>query len=93
MIAQQESTPISDPYSLFLFAMNSPVTRDRYTTRLKRFFRFIGIEGEIEEQCGVFVEGSMNDPKFHFRNIVSFLKSQKERVDRRDNRLDSKKLR
>ena len=51
------STSEQDPYSLFLYAMNSPVTRDRYTTRLKRFFVFIGIEGtSIEERCRVFVE-------------------------------------
>jgi len=32
------SSSSSDPYSLFLYTMNSPVTRDRYTTRLSIFF-------------------------------------------------------
>jgi hypothetical protein len=34
-----------DPYSIFKYALNSPVTRDRYITRLNRFFTLIGIEG------------------------------------------------
>jgi hypothetical protein len=29
----------SDPYSMFIFAMNAPQTREKYVTRLKRFFR------------------------------------------------------
>jgi hypothetical protein len=35
---QQEDVGCLDPYSIFKYAMNSPVTRDRYTTRLDRFF-------------------------------------------------------
>jgi hypothetical protein len=35
----------------FLFAMNSPVTGERYSTRLRSFFVYIGIEGAtLEEQ-------------------------------------------
>jgi integrase len=75
---------ISDPYSIFLYAMNSPVTRDRYTTRFRRFFSFIGIEGDVEEQCRVFIEKSVKDPQFPFGNIVSFLQAQKERVDKKE---------
>jgi hypothetical protein len=33
-----------DSYSVFQFAVNSPVTRDRYTKRLDKFFSFTGIE-------------------------------------------------
>jgi hypothetical protein len=28
-----------------LFALNSPVTRERYSTRLRSFFVYIGIQG------------------------------------------------
>lgn len=31
----------SEPYSMFIFAMNAPQTREKYTTRLERFFDFI----------------------------------------------------
>jgi hypothetical protein len=30
--------PVTEPYQDFLFAMNSPVTRERYSTRLRSFF-------------------------------------------------------
>ena len=82
LIALQTS---SDPYSIFLYAMNSPVTRDRYTTRLDRFFSFIGIEGvTVEERCRVFVEKAKKDNDWAFMSIVSFLQVQKERIDRKE---------
>src|SRR5438067_773245 len=39
-----EST-VEDPYSLFVFAMNAAQTREKYVTRLDRFFRFINVQG------------------------------------------------
>ena len=82
-----------DPYSIFKFAMNSPVTRDRYTIRLDRFFSSIGIEGiDIEERCRVFDQNARKDSSWAFRNMDSFLQVQKERVDRRDYRVADKSL-
>lgn len=34
-----------DPWKLFLNAMRSPLTKDRYQTRVAKFFDFIGISG------------------------------------------------
>jgi hypothetical protein len=81
----REEAKYPDPYSIFKYAMNSPVTRDRYTTRLDRFFSFIRIEGtNIEERCTVFVQNARNDDGWAFRNIINFLQVQKERVDRKE---------
>jgi hypothetical protein len=33
----------SDPYGIFIFAINSPVTKQKYTYRLTKFFEFINI--------------------------------------------------
>jgi hypothetical protein len=33
-------------WSLYLYAMKSPVTRQKYQKRLGKFFVFLGIEGE-----------------------------------------------
>ncbi|HEY6163665.1 MAG TPA: hypothetical protein VIW25_02035 [Nitrososphaeraceae archaeon] len=44
----------SDPYSMFLFAMRSPKTREKCTGRLRIFFDFLGIPGES------MTEGSKN---------------------------------
>jgi hypothetical protein len=34
---------VSDPYALFIYALNSPVTRERYSTRLRYFLNKIGL--------------------------------------------------
>jgi hypothetical protein len=39
-----------DPLRLFLNAMRSPVTRDRYSTRVAKFFDFTKISGRTLEQ-------------------------------------------
>ncbi|HKG31673.1 MAG TPA: hypothetical protein VKA91_10410, partial [Nitrososphaeraceae archaeon] len=79
------SSSSSDPYSLFLYAMNSPVTRDRYTSRLKRFFSFIGIEGmSIEERCRDFIERANIDHDWVFRSVMSFIHLLKERAYRKE---------
>jgi len=39
-----------DPWSLFLNAMRAPMTKDRYQTRVAKFFDFIGIPGKTLEQ-------------------------------------------
>ena len=39
-----------EPRSLFIYAMKAPMTRDRYETRVAKFFEFIEIDGiTIEE--------------------------------------------
>jgi predicted phosphoadenosine phosphosulfate sulfurtransferase len=53
---------VEDSYSLFVFAMNPPQTREKYITRLDRFFRFINIQGiTIEERCRSFAEIAKKD--------------------------------
>ena len=45
-----------EPWSLFIYAMKAPMTRDRYQTRVTKFFEFIGIDGNtIEEKARYFV--------------------------------------
>jgi len=74
-----------DPYSMFIFAMNSPLTREKYTGRLAKFFELIGLtEGTMEERCSGFVERAKNDFKWVFNNILSFFQAQKQRVDREE---------
>jgi len=43
---------LEDPYSLFIFAMNAAQTREKYVTRLDRFFHFINVQGrEVQILC------------------------------------------
>jgi hypothetical protein len=46
-----------DPWSVFLYGMKAPVTRDKYRGRLAKFFDSIGLtEGTIEESSNSFTE-------------------------------------
>ena len=47
------TTSSSDPYSLFLFATNSPETRVKYIACLRRFFDYIKLEKEVILTSGV----------------------------------------
>ena len=77
---------------MFIFAMIAPQTREKYTTRLKRFFDFIDLQGSnnnatttpIEERCKYFVEKAKNDQKWLLNNVLRFLRVQKERVESRE---------
>jgi hypothetical protein len=75
----------SDPYSLFVYALNSPVSRERYTTRLRWFFSHIGLsEGSMEERCRAFVERAHKDNGWVLQSLIRFLNMYKERFDKRE---------
>jgi hypothetical protein len=55
-----------DPWSLYIYAMKSPMTRNRYQTRLAKFFDFIGIAGtRLEDRARAFAERGKNDRYVH----------------------------
>jgi hypothetical protein len=72
----------SDPYSLFIFAINSPLTKEKYVPRLNRFFDFINLQGTIQERCKAFVEKSRDEPSWVVGCVIKFLQMNKERVER-----------
>ncbi|HYZ95148.1 MAG TPA: hypothetical protein VE524_00890 [Nitrososphaeraceae archaeon] len=75
-----------DPYSLFLHAMKSPVTKKKYSRRLEMFFDFIKIPGEnLEERCLTFVNsGKNNNVNWVFTNILKFVLFYKERINKKE---------
>ena len=77
---------IESPYSLFVYAIRSPVTKDCYQRRLHRFFDSIGLEPEntMEERINAFAEKANRDGKWAFNSIASFLQYQKERVEHKE---------
>jgi hypothetical protein len=81
--------PKTELYQDFLFAINSPVTRERYS-RLRSFFVYIGIEGTtMEERCRKFVEKvkeSEDDgnSKWAYACVIKFLQHQKNRCDKKE---------
>lgn len=82
----QQSTEESSAYSLFLYSVRSPITRDYYLRRLRTFFNHIDLlpNGTMEERCNIFAGNGTKDPKWAFHCIVRFLQFQRERVERGD---------
>jgi hypothetical protein len=82
---EDSSAMLSDPYTLFVFALKSPVTRDRYSKRLRSFFASIPIEGDsLEEQCRKFVQKALSDNGWAVNSVMRFLMLQRERVSRKE---------
>jgi hypothetical protein len=81
----ESTVELEDPYTLFVFAMNAAQTREKYITRLDRFFRFIDVQGNsTEKRCKAFAEFAKKDNKWVLNNILRFLQTYKDRVDRRE---------
>lgn len=73
-----------DIEELYLFALKSPVTRDKYKRRLQTFFEFIGVEGEsFEAKCNSFINRSKVEggSQWVFNSILGFLKFYLQRVN------------
>jgi hypothetical protein len=74
-----------DPWKLFLNAMRSPVTRDRYSTRVAKFFDFIKIPGKnLEQRAKTFAKKGKKDTAWALSNILKFVYFQRERVDKKE---------
>jgi hypothetical protein len=74
-----------DHWRLYLYAMKSPVTRDKYQKRLGKFFDFIRLEGStIEDKSKVFVKIARKDSNWTFSNILRFVQFQNSRVVRKE---------
>ena len=72
-----------DPYSMFIFAMNSHITQRKYTGRFNRFLDFIAVkQGTVQECCKTFSTMARNDNRA-VNNIIRFLQAQKQRVEKR----------
>lgn len=64
--------------------MKSPATREKYVPRLARFFEFLGIEGNLEEQCRDFAQRGRTDSKWAFGAVVKYLQHHLQRVERKE---------
>ena len=64
----QEEASSTDPWSLFLYGMKAPMTREKYRGRLAKFFDFIGLtdSSTMEERAKAFTERSKKEPEWLF---------------------------
>ena len=82
---QDENSTRIDPYTMFLHAMKSHVTKKKYSRRLEMFFDFIKIPGKnLEERCLTFVNSGKNNIDWLFTNILKFVLFHKERINKKE---------
>jgi hypothetical protein len=74
----------SDPWALYLYAMKSPATKEKYLLRLGKFLDFVDLQGSLEDKARNFAERGTKDPFWAFNNILGFMHSLKERVGRKE---------
>jgi hypothetical protein len=76
---------VESPYDAFIFAIRSPVTREKYLGRLIYFISFVDIkEGDTEEKCNIFGQRCKADSKWLTNNVIRYLRHHRERVERRE---------
>jgi len=65
-----QNNEVIDIWSLYLYAMKSPVTRQKYQKRLEIFFDFIKVErNTIEEKSKVFFKSQRKNAKHGLLSI------------------------
>jgi integrase len=82
-IAQDQKESV---WSLFLYAMKSPVTRQKYVGRIDKFFDFLGLEGStVEQKSMVLLQRAQRDGnEWVFSSILRFMRHQLERNNRKE---------
>ncbi len=81
---QKQQEQEHNAYSLYVYAIRSPVTRDVYLRRLRIFFNHIqllSMKETMDIRCNIFAEKSISNSKWAFSKILEFLQFQKERVE------------
>jgi hypothetical protein len=75
-----------DPWTLYLYAMKSPATKEKYLMRLGKFLDFLNIQegATLEDKARVFAEKGRDDDIWAFNSILKFVQLLKERVDRKE---------
>jgi integrase len=74
----------SDPWALYLYAMKSPATKEKYLLRLGKFLDFANLHGYLQDRARMFAEMGTKDSIWAFNTILGFMQILKERVGRKE---------
>jgi hypothetical protein len=82
----------TDPFSMFILAIRSPVTREKYLQRIGYFFDFLDIIREndprginsINKRFNAFSAKAKEDTNWLINSIVRYLQFHRQRVDRKE---------
>ena len=75
-----------DPWTLYLYAMKSPATKEKYLMRLRKFLNSLNVQdgGVLEDKARAFAEKGRDDNIWDFNSILKFIQLLKECVDRKE---------
>jgi hypothetical protein len=76
MALEQEVNPLSE----FMYSLKAPETRRQWPQRLKMFFDFLKIEGDLDHQSKCFADKARKDPQWAQESFMQFISFQNERV-------------
>jgi len=75
----------SDPYSLFLNAIKSPETREKYDRRLLIFIDFLKIPGStMKERCIFLTDESKKNNQWIINCVVAYIMYQRNRLEKKE---------
>ncbi len=71
-----------DVWSMYLYALKSPMSRVKYAGKLEKFFDFLELEGSnVEEKSKSFVRNAREKGnQWAFNNVLKFMQFQLGRV-------------
>ena len=78
-----------DPWMLYLYAMKSPTTKEKYLMRLGRFLDSLDLQEvkediKLEEKARAFAKRGRDDNAWAFNNIIKFIQLQKDRFNQKE---------
>lgn len=73
-----------DPIANFTYAIKASGTRRHYLAKLKAFFDFTGLEGDLDLQSRDFIKRTLRDSNWALASLIKFLTYQKERAERKE---------
>jgi hypothetical protein len=83
---EQQQEENVEAYTLFVYGIRSPYTKESYFRRLRGFFDAINLNkgATFEERCNTFAYKGRRNSNWAFNNIIRFLYYQKERVEKKE---------
>ena len=69
---------------MFVYAIKSEQTKEKYKRRLYLFFEFLGLEGNLEEKSKLFAAKAREDLNWAFASVMKFITYQKDRAERKE---------
>lgn len=86
-LTANENLDSSDPWILYLYAMKSPATKEKYLLRLGKFLDFLyptHRQMTLQEMVRLYSKEARKDSIWAFNGILKFIQSLKDRADRKE---------